>query len=114
MANQQRTEGPVLVIDNLSGVNQLIHDLNLTKEATPWLRGMFPDDKGNLQRIPGKLAMTTGSFGGPVFTLHQLEFTDKDLVLIHQSSNYKIETDVSELLSSQTIELTAPVDSFIF
>lgn len=114
MANQQRAEEDALVIDNFNGVNQLIHELNLPETYVPWLRGSFSDDKGNIQRLPGKKAITTGSLGGPVFTLHQLEFTDKSYVLIHQSSSYKIETDVTELLTSQTIELTAPVDSFIF
>jgi len=114
MSNQLRTSEDVLLIDNFEGVNQLVHDLNLKSGIAPHLRGAFVDGKGNVERLPGKVANSSSSFGGPVFTLHQLEFSDHSSVFIHQSSSYKIETDVTELFSVWSVELTAPVDSFIF
>lgn len=114
MSNQLRTSEEVLLIDNFEGVNQLVHDLNLKPGITPYLRGAFTDEKGNIQHLPGKIVNSSSSFGGPVFTLHQLEFSDHSSVFIHQSSSYKIETDITELFSTPIVELTAPMDSFIF
>ena len=114
MANQRRTSEPPLVVETLGGVNQVIDQLNLPEQDTPWLHGMMPDNRGNLTRIPGKIRNSTASEGSHVLTLHQLEFSDKSRVFIHQGSEVKLEDDVTALAVEQGTVFDSPIHPIIF
>jgi hypothetical protein len=114
MSLQRRTEKTPLIIEDFEGCNQLIDDLTLKSESPPWMHGCFPNVKMNVERIPGKLLASTATTGGHVLTLHQLEFTDRSVMLIHQSSNYSIETDLTNLMTEPDVTPLAPLEPFIF
>lgn len=114
MANQRRTSEPPVIVETLGGVNQVLDQLNLPPESTPWLHGMFPNARGDLERIPGKLANSTGSLGSHVLSLTQLEFSGKSVVLIHQGSQLKTEDDVTTLMTTPGSPFDSPVHPLIF
>lgn len=114
MAHQRRTERDELIIENLEGCNQLIDDLTLKPESPQWMHGCFANAKMNVERIPGKLLNSSATTGGHVLTLKQLDFTDRTVLMIHQSSNYSIETDLTNLMTERDVTPLAPIEPFMF
>jgi len=114
MAHQRRTDEELLVVDDFSGVNQVIDELKISDKATPWLYGAFVSPHKTVERIPGKVLVSSATSGGAVFTLHQLDFTDRSLVLVHQASNYLVEDNLDVLTGDVEITPLLPTEPFIF
>lgn len=106
------------VIDYFGGINQLIDELELRDDKerglTPWMHGLYATGRGTVRRIPGKHLNSSVTTGGHILTLQQMEFKDKNVVLVHQSSNYIVEDDLTELQSTVDVDPLSPTQPFIF
>ena len=113
MANRRTEEGP-LIIEDFQGVNQFIDDFTLKPEVPQYLFGAFVNDKMNVERVPGKLLHSSNTTGGHVLTLYQLIFSNESVLLVHQGSEYKVETDLSSLFVDEPVPVSSPMEPFIF
>lgn len=110
----ERTQKESKIIEDFEGINNLVDELKLSDEFTPWSHGGYYNEKAEFERIKGKKLNSSVTTGGHVLTLHQLEFTDRDVLFIHQSSDWKIESDLSELMTEPEITSLVPLEPFIF
>jgi len=106
-----RSEGPHKIINEFSGVNDLVDDVKLPEDLVSWAHGAFPSDKSRMQRIPGKLVNSTSTHEGMIISIHQLDFQDTNLVVIHTSTVLQTDDDLSTLVSSSSNPF--PLDNFI-
>jgi len=114
----ERTNEEPYIIESFGGVNQLVDELELRgkggKGLTPWTHGLYTTELENEERLPGKRLNSSNSTGGHVLTLQQLEFTNRNVLLVHQSSNYVIEDDLTELQSNIDVTTLVPTEPFMF
>ena len=114
----ERTNEEPYIIEDFGGVNQLIDELELRgkeeRGVTPWMSGLYDNGHQNVERIPGKLLNTSNTTGGHILVLQQLDFANRNVLLIHQSSNYITEDDLTELQSDLGITPALPIEPFIF
>lgn len=114
----ERTNEEPYIIESFGGINQLIDELELRgkdeKGLTPWMHGLYATERENVKRLPGKHLNSSVTTGGHVLTLYQMEFVDRNVLLIHQSSAYLIEDDLTELQSSVDVTPLLPTEPFIF
>lgn len=113
----ERTNEEPYIIESFGGVNQLVDELELRgkdgKGLTPWMRGLYTTELENVKRLPGKRLNSSNTTGGHVLTLQQLEFINRNVLLIHQSSAYMVEDDLTELQSGVDITPLIPTEPFI-
>ena len=114
MSNQRRVEETPYEVGFFAGVNQAIDELNLDVSLVPWIEGGYPSERGNIRRIPGKLMASTGTLGGAVLTLTQLNFTSRSPIVVNRCGTWIHETNVVTLQSPTTYADTLPpTDRFI-
>jgi hypothetical protein len=109
-----RTNEFAYVTDEFSGVQQAVDELKLAKQFCPWTLGGYVDERKNFSRLPGKLAHASTTTGGLVITIQQLSFTSIDAVVIHQSSNWLVERDISDLLVHVDPDPVNPLEPVIW
>lgn len=102
------------IIDDFRNLNQVVDEVMLSDDQSPWARGGHFDERLDFVRIPGKLPHTSATTGGHVLTLAQLSFVNGDVVLIHQDNEYKTESDVSCLTELTAGIAGSPLEPFIF
>ena len=106
-----RSEGPHKIINEFSGVNDLVDDVKLPEDLVSWAHGAFPSDKSRMQRIPGKLVNSTSTHEGMIISIHQLDFQNTNLVVIHTSTALQTDSNLSTLLSSASTPF--PLENFV-
>jgi hypothetical protein len=109
----ERTQSQTLVIEDFKGLNQVIDEIKLPSSHTPWAHGGYFNEKAEFERLQGKQLHSSVTTGGSVLTLKQLQFTDKDVLLVHQSSSYLVESDLTTLTSSEDTSTLSPMEPFI-
>jgi len=114
----ERTNEEPYIIESFGGVNQLVDELELRgkggKGLTPWTHGLYTTELENEERLPGKRLNSSNSTGGHILVLQQLRFVGKTILFIHQSSNWLIENDLTELMSDSDVTTLLPTEPFIF
>ena len=109
----ERTESEKHIVDVFRGVNDIVDELKLADELTPWSHGGYYNERAEFERLKGKKLNSSNSTGGHILTLQQVVFADKDVLLVHQSSNWLAETDLSELTSTEPDPPVSPLEPFI-
>lgn len=110
----ERTQNNLLIIDDFRGVNNIVDDLKLSPDHTPWSHGGYYNEKAEFERLQGKKLNSSATTGGHILVLQQMAFTDRNVMLIHQSSNWFIEDDLTELMSEPDVTTLTPTEPFIF
>lgn len=106
-----RSKGPHNIIDEFSGVDDIVDEVKIPKDFVSWASGVYPTEQKRMQRIPGKLTNATSTSLGRILSLTQLSFEDSDCVVIHTSTILEVETDMSLLVSSSSG--VSPLEGFI-
>jgi len=114
MSNQRRVVETPLIIREFNGANSAIDDLKGAPDSTNWQSGMFSHERHVCERVPGKLLHSTGSCGGHILTLQHCLFRDRGFVVIHQNTEYKVESDVSDLMDGIILVHVSPLTPVIF
>jgi hypothetical protein len=105
----QPAEGRPFRIESFRGIDQVIDEVKLPKEFTPWARGGYFSESNEFTRIPGKKLLDPLSSGGHILTLQQMSFQDgTEAVLVHRGANYSYVEDVSELSEGKEPETPPP------
>ena len=117
-----RTERVVKVIDKFTSVNDAVDEIKLAgvldgnKRPNSMVRradgGRFTE-RGEFERLPGKMVMSTSTAWGVLLGLRQLEFRDRMVVVIHSSNVYEAETDLYPLRASLPPITSTLMDSFL-
>lgn len=107
-----RTEATKLVVEDFNNINQVTDELNLPDDQTPWAYGGYFNEKSEFERIQGKQLNSSNSTGGQVLTIQQLTFEGRNVLFVHQSSNWVIEDDLTELMTQDPSPIN-PNEPFI-
>ena len=106
-----RSKGPHNIIDEFSGVSDIIDEVKVPDDLVTWASGAHPTEQKRMVRIPGKLTNATSTSLGKIFALKQLGFSDLDVVVVHTSTVYEVHDDMSLLVSSSSS--VSPLGGFI-
>jgi len=111
-----RSQDHTLIVDDFKNINQSVDEIDriYPDSHTPWMHGGYFNEKAQFERLQGKKLNSSVTTGGHVLTLQQLEFTDRNVLFIHQSSSWIIETDLTELMSEPNVTPLTPLEPFIF
>jgi hypothetical protein len=110
----ERTARSTKIVEDFRGTNQVIDEFKLSDEYVPWNRGGYFNEKAEFERIRGKHLNSSITTGGHILTLRQLEFTDSNVLFVHQSSSWLLEDDLTELMSEPSVTPLTPQEPFIF
>lgn len=104
-----RSNERLLEIRSFGGVTDFVDEVRLAHELSSWTHGGYPTAQGRFRRLPGKRPFPSSNPFGHVLFVGQLGFMDKDVVLVHHSSNWIVEADISVLLP-ESVETVTPLE----
>lgn len=99
----RRTEEKALIIETFGGVNNLVDEITLPPQLSPWVHGCFADERGHMVRIPGKVLVSSNASSGVVLSITQLTFAERGGVVVHQSSKWIFHSDITQLTTDTDI-----------
>ena len=108
-----RTQEDSRIIDDFININQDTDELKLPDSQTPWCHGGYFNERAEFERLQGKLLHSFVTTGGHYLTIQQLSFSNRDVVLVHQSTNYAVEDDLTELMTERDTSERSPMEPFI-
>lgn len=85
-----RTLENVEVTRALTGIREVGEDF---ADRIDEIHGLYDDPVTSLSRVPGKLLMSSGIAAGPIWSLHQLRFSDTIMMLSQEGPNLIVGTD---------------------
>ena len=109
----RRTQEDPKIIDDFRNINQDLDEFKIPDSETPWCHGGYFNERAEYERLQGKQLHSSVTTGGAYLTIVQLSFSSIDVVLVHESSNYAIEDDVTELMTSRSTSDRSPMEPFI-
>jgi len=102
-----RPDAELLVIDKFSGINSVVDGLKLTDDLVPWCEGAFFNNRHQLERVRGKLLVSSSTSIGRVLLISQLEFRDTVTVCVHHASTITVDHDLTVLQT--TLDTSNPL-----
>lgn len=108
-----RTQRDTKIIDTFKDINQDLDELKLPDSRTPWCYGGYFNEKAEFERLCGKLLHSSVTTGGSYLTIQQLTFINRNVVLVHESTNYAVEDDITELMVERSTSDRIPIEPFI-
>ena len=99
----RRTSEYISMLQGLTGIRQVGED-HLDE-----VHGMYDREALSLERIPGKVLMSSGATSGPIWTLTQMRFQGRNAVFRHEGVGFIGQDDVAELPGQVFPQPTFPI-----
>lgn len=94
-----RTGGPTWVVDDFSGINQVVDEVKLPPTHVRWSHGGQFTERKEFHRLCGKKAISSSSSYGSFLSIAHLVFNNRNVVVTHSSHSYQYEEDLSSLVN---------------